>query len=103
MSKIVPEDKPVSALPKTVQTEDDARMLVDWCLSTIGIGYHPDTLAEDYIDLAHRRRRTFTDAQAKELDRLHTEAFDAGFGDLMYEHGLDGIHAIVGSTPAKGA
>lgn len=87
----------MSTLPRVVRAQDNTKKLVDWCLDNIGIGYHPDTRAADYIDRAGQP--TFTEAQAKELDRLHNEAFDAGFGDLMYEYGLEGLHARVAHQP----
>ncbi|MFT3881359.1 MAG: hypothetical protein QM703_17050 [Gemmatales bacterium] len=84
-------------LPNAIRSVSDAEMLVDWCLDTIGLGYHPDTVAADYID--DTGKQAFTIQEATELDWLHEKAFAAGFGDRMYSHGLNGMCAIMGLPP----
>jgi hypothetical protein len=87
----------VTALPRDILSAMDAENLVDWCLENIGLGYHPDTVAADYIDA--EGRRAFSETEAIKLDRLHEEAFAAGFGERMYDHGVDGMRSIMGLPP----
>src|SRR4051794_13356524 len=40
-------NKPVEVLDR-----ESAVAFVHWCIETLGLGYHPDTNFEDYIDLS---------------------------------------------------
>lgn len=65
----------------------DAMKLVDRSIERMGFGYHPDTRGEDYVDPFGSR--VLTDAEAEEWNRLHDAAFESGYGEFMYQRGMD--------------
>ena len=70
-------------IPPDVHDRDSAAAFVRWCVSHIGLGYHPDTAFEDYID--SEGGASFTPEIARSLNELNARAFD--FCD-PYEIGL---------------
>lgn len=73
-------------LPAAITTEAELQALVDWCVGTIGLGYHPDTPAAEY-------EPAFDAETAARLDALHEQAFER-FGDRIYSLGVDAFQAI---------
>jgi hypothetical protein len=61
-----------------------AEQFVKACVAEIGLGFHPDTRFEDYVDAGGNR--VFSDAEAERLNLMADRA--AGFVD-MYAIGLD--------------
>ena len=76
---------------RQVTTEADGREFIDDCERIIGGGFHPDTRFDDYVISHTGGRRTFTDAEAEELEARITEAFEVlgALGLDVYEISLD--------------
>lgn len=71
-------------LPSAVNSPADRRLLFRWLLD-IGINFHPDTPAAEYVGVSGRR--VFDDKLASRLDSLMEEA--VGLDDLAYDEGSD--------------
>lgn len=69
----------------TAEAEEWVREQVE----NIGIGYHPDTRFEDYIDKG-TGKRLFSDDEARELNALSDAAFDR-LGNDIYDVALEAI------------
>lgn len=89
-------------LPTSITTVDDCRQLVQWCIREIGLGYHPDSDAADYVRLGHHAEFSgyvstgeplFDAETAERLDALHDQAFEL-IGDEVYEMGVDEFERI---------
>ena len=61
-------------IPPDVHDRDSAATFVRWCVSHVGLGYHPDTAFEDYVD--GDGRPSFTPEIAQSLNELNTRAFE---------------------------
>lgn len=59
--------------PFEVHDETTAVAFVQWCVATIGLGYHPDTSFQEYVE--PDGKRCFSDRDAAELDRMQEVAF----------------------------
>jgi len=78
-------------LPQSIESDDNVRQLVEWCVDKIGLGYHPDSRAGDYI-AADGDPLFDTDVQLL-LDTLHESAVDRG--ELVYDYGLRRFHQLL--------
>jgi hypothetical protein len=68
-----------------VRDEESAKAFLNWCVQTIGLGFHPDTPFDDYIDSA-TDEPVFDERTARKLEQKMRRAFL--FCD-PYEVGLD--------------
>lgn len=75
-----PSDFPI---PPDVHDRDSAAAFVRWCVMHVGLGYHPDTPFEDYVD--DSGVASFSLDAANTLNELNERAFS--FCD-PYEVGL---------------
>lgn len=78
----------LEALPAAITTEADARLLGAWCLRLIGLGFHPDTDAAEYVHV-DTGEPLFDSATAERLNRLIIEALER---DNFYGVCMDLIH-----------
>lgn len=60
-------------IPPDVQNQDSAAAFVRWCVSHIGLGYHPDTAFEDYVD--DNGAASFSLDAVNALNKLNERAF----------------------------
>ena len=73
--------------PKPVGDSESAIRFIHWCVATIGLGYHPDTPFDQYVDA--EGRACFTPKMASELDQLQNDAFkycdpyEVGFSEMQ--------------------
>ena len=56
-----------------VENQNSAAAFVRWCVSHIGLGYHPSTAFEDYVD--SNSRPLFTSEIARMLNEQNARAF----------------------------
>lgn len=63
--------------PPEVHDHESAVEFIKWCIGRLGLGYHPDTDFDDYID--GNGNSVFTPAEARHLDEQTERAF--GFCD----------------------
>lgn len=64
-------------------TAEDAKKTIDFLFEKIGIGFHPDTPINDYVD--HSGNDVFTPEQAETLQYQVDECFEvAGFDPYEY-------------------
>jgi len=64
---------------------DEARLWLRSCAEYLGLGFHPDTRGQDYVDNG-TGKRTFTRAEAKAFERAREMTF--GLLDDPYADGL---------------
>jgi len=80
----------IEKIPDPIITVEDAQQLVRWCVENIGLGYHPDTPFEEYIN--RERMASFDPKVAERLNGLHDRAFEL-LGDSIYETGMEILRA----------
>ena len=86
--------------PPEVFDNESAAAFVLWCVENIGLGYHPDTRFEDYID--EDGKQSFDVPTAATLNELQNAAFTwcdpYEIGDSEFEKllPLDGSNSLAG-------
>jgi len=77
----------MSELPLPVTDTATALEFVRWCVKEIGLGYHPDTSFNDYVDVFGQP--CFSAIEAKMLDAFtdaafdHCDPYDVGASELL--------------------
>jgi hypothetical protein len=74
-------------LPPSVMSTGDMFRLADWCMAHLGLAYHPDTRAAEYV--TDDGSQYFDSKTAALLDRLHDEAFALPDADQIYQYGME--------------
>lgn len=77
----------ISNLPQSVTNSTEAKQVIDYLMSVLGGGFHPDTPIADYINLL-TNEQTFTAAEISRLQPL----LDQCFG-VMSDGGCDYVYS----------
>ena len=76
-----------------VTDEKSAKEFILWCLDRLGLGYHPDTLFEEYVNDASEP--TFAADEVKYLNEQnaalfeHIDPYDVGLAEMRARMGYE--------------